>query len=200
MAKTPKARVTGEHYIDLQLWATAQYLLGIGVRAKKGKFHPLLAASVFAFFAFEAYLNEVGRQLDPKVWGREREFFAKGKYQGPLGKFKYLAAKTGYQYSSGTRPFQTVRGLAKVRDLLAHGRMETFDVRTSVNRADAIGLTPKIMEWGHLSFAKKAVVDIESLADGLMIAAKHTYGEWAVGYRSSAFVGISSSRSIHLEG
>ena len=199
MMKTPKVRITGVHYIDLQLWHTANYLLGIGVRRKKGKYHPLLAASVFAFFAFEAYLNEMGRWLDSEVWNREREFFAREKYRGTLGKFKYLAEKTGYTYSSDTRPFQTVRSLAKVRDLLAHGRVEAFDVRTSVSRADSVDLTPRLLEWGQVSFARRAIADVQNLSDGLMAAAKAKCGRWAAGYRSSAFVGVATSRLISLE-
>ena len=200
MARTPKVRVSGEHYVDLELWHTATYLLDIGANRTRGQFHPLLAASVFAFFAFEAYLNEVGRHLAPEVWARERDFFAKGKYQGTLGKFRYLADVTSYQYSSVTRPFQTVRLLARVRDQLAHGRVETFDVRTSLKKADSVGAKPSLRAWGKLSFAKRAIADIETLADGLMAAAKARRGQWAAGYRSSAFVGISSTGGIDLEG
>jgi hypothetical protein len=198
MAKTPKVRVTGEHHTDLALWFTANYLLGIGVRRKKGRFHPLLAASVFAFFAFEAFLNEVGRHLDPNAWRNERMFFSKGRFRGTLGKFRYLANKAGYTYSERAPPFETVRALAKVRDMLAHGRVEPFDVKVNVNLGDSVKLTPKIMDWGDVRFAKKAIADIETLADGLIAAAKSNCGEWTAGYRSSAFCG-GDFRKIHLE-
>jgi hypothetical protein len=199
VARTRNVRVSGEHYVDLELWHTATYLLDIGANRTRGQSHPLLAASVFAFFAFEAYLNEVGRRLAPDVWTKERTFFAKGKYQGTLGKFRYLSELTGYHYSASRRPFQTVRHLATVRDKLAHGRVETFDVRTSLKRADSVGTTPRLREWGELSFAKRAVADIKALADGLMAAAKARCGEWAAGYRSSAFTGISSIGGVDLE-
>ena len=107
--KATNVRVEGEHYIDLRLWATATYLLSLGVRRRRGSFHPLVAASVFAFFAFEAFLNEVGRQLYPAVWARERKSFVSGRYRGTLGKFKYLATKTSFAYCPDARPFQTVR-------------------------------------------------------------------------------------------
>lgn len=196
----PKLRVTGEHATDVLLWSTATYLLRIGTHRRKGYFHVFLAASLFAFFAFEAYLNEVGEPLAPEIWTSEREFFKKRKYRGTLGKFKYLAEKTGYKYSTAaTSPFQSVRQLAEVRDQLAHGRRETFDVMADPEHADSIGATPKLMAWGERSFAKRAVADVQTLADGLMAAAKATCGEWAAGYRSSAFVGVRSSRSISLE-
>jgi hypothetical protein len=199
VTRSPIVRVSGEHYVDLELWYTATYLLGIGANRSRGQFHPLLAASVFAFFAFEAYLNEVGRRLAPEVWDGERTFFAKGKYKGTLGKFRYLAELTKYPYSANRRPFQTVRLLATVRDKLAHGRVETYDVRTSLKRADSVGTTPKLRAWGTLPFAKRAVADIEALADGLMASAKAQCGEWAAGYRSSAFSGITDVGGVDLE-
>lgn len=199
MTGRPKLRVAGEHATDIRLWHTSTYLLQIGTSLEKGYFHPLLAASVFAFFAFEAYLNEVGRQLFPEVWKRERQLFTKGTYRGTLGKFKYLARKSGYRYSEATRPFRTVEHLVAVRDHLAHGRPETYDRKVSATRAESTGTNPKLMAWGQRSFADRAVTDVERLADGLMAAAKLKYGEAAVGFRSSAFVGVSSVGSISQE-
>jgi hypothetical protein len=199
MANRVTVRITGEHYTDIQLWHTATYLLDLGVRRRKGSFHPLLAASVFAFFAFEAFLNEMGRQLDPDVWKRERDVFGAGTYRGTLGKLKYLANKTGFVYRAGVRPYQTVRALASVRDALAHGRTEVFDARAAVDRADSVHPIPKLRKWGEVSFAKPAVADVEAIADGLMAAAKASCGEWAAGYRSSAFCGILGTRSTTLD-
>ena len=198
-AKPAKVKVTGEAYVDLELWFTATYLLGIGLRRRKGKAHPLLAASVFAFFAFEAFLNELGRHLEPETWSRERESFGRGKYQGTLGKLKYLAEKTGYTYETDKPPFQTIRALASTRDLLAHGRVECFDIRTTADRADSIRLTPGFMKWGDPKVAKMAVADILAIADGLMAAAKKSRGKWSAGYRSSAFEGIWSMGSTTLD-
>lgn len=197
--KAAKVKVTGEAYVDLQLWFTARYLLGIGLRRRKGGAHPLLAAAVFAFFAFEAFLNEVGRQLDPDTWSREREVFGRGRYQGTLGKLRYLAEKTGFVYATDKPPFQTIRALASTRDLLAHGRVELFDVRTTADRADSIQLTPGFMKWGNPKAAKGAIADVEAIANGLMAAAKKSHGQWAAGYRSSAFEGITSMGSTSLE-
>jgi hypothetical protein len=198
MAKAVKVRLAGEHYTDIHLWQTANYLLEIGVRRKNGGFHPLLASSVFALFAFEAFLNEVGRQLDSEVWSREREFFSTGTYRGTLGKLRYLAEKTDFAYRLDVRPFQTIRALATVRDTLAHGRTEAFDVETTVTRAESLHQAPKLRQWGQVLFARRAVADIEQIADGLMAAAKTKFGEWAAGYRSSAFYGAQGVRSTHL--
>ena len=194
-----KLRVTGEHATDIRLWDTATYLLQIGTARKKGRFYPLLAASAFAFFAFEAYLNEVGRKLFPELWQRERRLFTRAPYRGTLGKFKYLAQRTGYRYSEvAAGPFATVCGLERVRDQLAHGRAELYDVPATSRNAETIRAAPELMKWGERSFAEKAVADVGVLADGLMAAAKVKYGEYAAGHRSSAFVGVIGSRSISL--
>ncbi len=197
MRMVPKARITGENYMDLQLWDAARYFLDLGVHQKKGSFYPLLSASLFSFFAFEAYLNEVGRRLHPCVWERERDYFAKGKYQGTLGKFKYLAESTGYSYRPDTRPFQTVRALATVRSAITHGRAEVFDVKVNASQAESRVPLPKLEQWARVSFAEKAIADVEMLADGLMAAAKAKFGEWSAGYRSSGFTGITDFHSIH---
>ncbi len=197
MRKVLKARIAGERYIDLQLWDAAKYFLDLGVHQKKGSFYPLLAASLFSFFAFEAYLNEVGRRLAPGVWKRERDYFAKGKYQGTLGKFKYLADSTGYRYRPDTRSFQTVRALASVRNTIAHGRAEEFDVKVSASQAESRVPLPRLEQWARVSFAKRAIADVEILADGLIAAAKAKFGEWSAGYRISGFRGITASVSIH---
>ena len=198
MKPKTKARVQAEHYIDIQLWHTANYLYDIGRRRRKGWFHPMVAASIFAFFAFEAYLNEVGRQLCPDVWQNERKFFARGKYKGTIGKFNYLAEHTGYGYASGVRPFQTVRHLAQVRDSIAHGKTEIVDIEVSLKRADAVATDTKLSQWGERPFAKQALGDVLVLSNGLMAAATTKFGKYKAGYRSSAFVGVTGSRSIQV--
>ena len=102
-------------------------------------------------------------------------------------------------YRRNTRPFQTVRALAKVRNAITHGRAEVFDVKVSASHADSRVPLPKLDQWARVSFAKKAITDVEILADGLMAAAKAKFGEWSAGYRSLAFRGISGSHTIHLD-
>jgi hypothetical protein len=163
-------------------------------------FHPFLAARVFAFFAFESYLNELGRQLDPDVWARERDFFAKGTYRGTLGKFKYLAEKSEHTYEVGQRPFQTVRQLLHVCDYIAHGRAKLIEFKSDAKRAedDARGESA-LRAWGKRDFAERALADVEAVADGLITAARAKFGEWSVGYRVTAFTGISSMGGIDLD-
>jgi len=171
--KRRMARVAREHATDIELWHTATYLLQIGTTLEKGYFYPFLAASAFAFFAFEAYLNELGRRLFPDLWKRERKEFTRGPYLGTLGKFRYLAHRTGYAYSPTVRPFQTIKILASMRDHLAHGRAELYERTVRLARAESISnAPPKLMGWGRASFARRAIADVERVSDGLMAAAK----------------------------
>ena len=100
MRRPPEARITGEHYSDLRLWQTATYFLDLGVHRKEGSFYPLLAASLFSFFAFEAYLNEVGRQLDRDVWKRERDCFCEGEISRDPRKVQILGRQERIHVSS----------------------------------------------------------------------------------------------------
>jgi hypothetical protein len=49
--RTPKGCLSGEHYVDVELWHTATYRLDIGASQTRVHSHPLLAASVLAFLA-----------------------------------------------------------------------------------------------------------------------------------------------------
>jgi hypothetical protein len=202
MAKQKKpvarVRVTGEKYVDIQLWGTANYLLRLGNERDKGFYHPYIAASLFAFFAFEAFLNEVGRNLEPKVWEKERDFFKSGKYQGTLGKFKLLAEKVSFAYDTTKRPFQTAKELGRVRDRIAHGRVERFDEIIRADRLDAHVFELHFEKWGTKKAAERAMADIEQLADGLLAASKVTRGKYAAGYRGTAFHGVTAARHATL--
>jgi len=189
-----KARASGAHYTDITLWDTAMYLLHMGNERERGSAHPFLAAAVFAFFAFEANLNEMGRRLDPEVWAQERRHF---KRKITIREFRHLAELTGYTCSWGERPLQTVLELGTVRDALAHGRTEEYDEETTVELAEDVGGEPAIERWRTAHFARKAVEDVERAANGLFDAALARFPHMVWG-RASAFVGVSSESKIDI--
>lgn len=198
-AVVAKLRVEGEHFTYLRVWQTSKHLLAAGLEREQGSYYPLLAASVFAFFAFEGFVNELGRQIAPDVWTDERAFFARGEFRGTLGKFKYLAQLCDFHYNAGTRPFQTVRMLARARDVLVHNKTETFDLEVPAGAfADAEVPSPTMNEYADRDFASRAVVDVERLCDDLIASAKLKFGEFEVGYRHRAFDGISGTHSKSL--
>lgn len=90
--KEGRARITGEHYTHRYLWHAARTLSEKGKADETGGVL-LMAATLFAFFALEAYLNYIGPIVCPDEWASEREFFGgEGgeRYRGTLGKLHLL--------------------------------------------------------------------------------------------------------------
>jgi hypothetical protein len=81
---------------------------------------------LMAYFAFEAYLNLAGPRVDPEAWKNEKEFFNKDPYRGTRGKLNRICEKIGFKLESGKRPYQTIRELRRLRDFLAHGKLEAY--------------------------------------------------------------------------
>ena len=173
-----KVRLTGEHFTHEVLWGTAKRFLATGVEQPRGSFYPLLAALVFGYFAFEAYLNAALEDVAPDVWKDSRKFFAQGKYRGTLGKFEYLAELSKYAVDKLQRPFHTVRKLHEVRNLLAHAPVERFDVTVPVEKLDEPQPHPSVLhDYAAPEFADKALADVEALLDGLQVALVATFGD-----------------------
>lgn len=90
-----------------------------------GAFYDDMITMIFAFHAFEAYLNYVGDRLAPHVWKDERNYFRKEPYRGFDGKIrKVLELCEIAEPDRLTRPYSTVWLLKDLRDLIAHGKTE----------------------------------------------------------------------------
>ncbi len=186
-----KVRLEGEHLTHTTLWATAQRFLSTGLAEPKGSFHPLLAAVVFGYFAFEAYLNTALRAVAPDTWKDERRFFASGAYRGTLGKFQYLAESAGHSFEKSRRPFQTVKRLAEARDFLGHAKVEEFNVVVPVEKLDEPRPYPSILDtYSSPAFAKRAIEDVEKLSDALHHALLKRFGQLLFGSGAGAFSGV----------
>jgi hypothetical protein len=186
-----KVRLRGEHLTHTTLWSTAQRFLSTGLAEKKGGFYPLLAATVFAYFAFEAYLNTALRAVAPDIWKDERRFFACGNYRGTLGKLHYLAELAGLSVETSRRPFQTVNQLSEARDFLGHAKVEEFNVVVPVENLDEPRPYPSVLDkYSSPKFAKRAIEDVEKLADTLHRALLKRFGQLFFGSAAGAFSGV----------
>lgn len=206
MVSPRQAVITGQHYTDIQLWSTAEYLRRMADEMEQGMFHPYIASVTFAFFAFEAFVNEMGRRWAPQVFESkktEMNFFkARGQSPSSLSKFGYLAELASHTYSPGSRPFQTVRRVADLRDVLAHGRVEEYEVETTPAEADglSLGIRTHLLEFGEDTFVARAFEDIEALANGLIAAGKLKRDlAYRVVDRYNAFIGVSGTHHIGLK-
>jgi hypothetical protein len=160
----------GEDRPHLLLWAIVEEQAALANGRERDWSHPALVAMVFAFHALEAYLNFVGERLAPEIWENERDYFRSAGFDGKLRKVMDLV---GLPWTPGTRPLQTVLGLKRLRDLIAHGRAE---------RKESEVVHPAGSEAPYLSFTlrslftpktklPRAIQDVEQLADQIHVIA-----------------------------
>jgi hypothetical protein len=200
MAERPRVRVTGQHYTHRRLWRTAKHLHGLAVAKETRSYYPFLAATVFAFFAFEGFLNEVGRQIADDVWDKERELFSRGEFSGTMGKFLFLADRAELQVQKDRPPYQTVRLLASVRDILVHARTEEVDIELRTDDLNAVGVpAAKVDELGTRAYSSKALEAVEALSNQLMQAVFDKFGDTGVGHEGRAFEGVDGMHQASVE-
>jgi hypothetical protein len=194
-----RTHISGEHLTHRTLWHCAQVLFDKAQKEEEGSFCLNLAASLFIYLAFEAFLNYVGARAYCELWDDEKKFFSSGNHRGTLGKLNYIATDVNLALDKGRAPYQTVHLLNERRDKLVHARIEI--VNQSVNSSDSLGLSridPKIYSFGDPNFVERAFNDVEILCDQLLDAAKAKYGEEVVDYSLKAFVGMHSHQSAWI--
>jgi hypothetical protein len=122
------SRYDGAVYTHRELMATAEIFLCDGERIRKASRQKAMAASIFAWLAFEAYLNYVLEQVAPDAFKNERNFFREKKYSGVLGKQRWLL-----DHLKATPPRvierrrRVILELHRLRDTLVHAKPERFD-------------------------------------------------------------------------
>src|SRR5690606_33857575 len=117
--KRGRAHLTGEHFTHRYLWHCSLTLDAQASREEGGSAAFELAALLFVYLAFEAYLNYLGPRVCPEEWKDERKSFgaeSKNRFRGTLGKLRLVADRTGLVLDTGTRPYQTIAELDRRRD------------------------------------------------------------------------------------
>lgn len=138
---------------------------------------------VFAFHTLEAYLNFVGERLAPAIWADERNFFRKAPYRGFDGKLKkVLELCVMPQPDFSVRPYSVVPILKRLRDTIAHGKVDAFEstvVHPTGKEVDpyTTSLDLAVTEAG----AQQAVADLEAFVEELHTFAKVQLSDvWAM--------------------
>ena len=173
------AHLTGEVYNHRLLWHTVESLAARAREQQEGSYHAYLAAALFSYFAFEAFLNFLGDRVAHDAWGREREFFSKDPYRGTYGKLRYLSEACGYTMDATKRPAKSLQELAKARFAVTHARSETIDeVFRAAKSADLpMNKDPVLFAYGEPEFADRLISDVEAVADALLARAIMKEGE-----------------------
>ena len=110
-----------------------------------GAFYDDLVAMIFAFHAFEAYLNYAGEKVAPEIWQDERSYFKNDPYRGFDGKMRKVLELVGLPEPDRlVKPYSTVWLLKGFRDLIVHGKFEKIStvVEHSTNQEASWVRTP----------------------------------------------------------
>jgi len=116
-----------EAYNHRVLWRIGLRILDSAISSEDGpvQLQYSLGAILLLFFAFEGYMNWLGDRISPEVWEYEKDFFSRGPYQGPLGKYCFLAKILGLPRPDTSRGrFQTAKAVLNLRDMAVHPKTE----------------------------------------------------------------------------
>jgi hypothetical protein len=180
----------GEDLPHRLMWSIAEEHAELA-KAQRNWGSPSLVAMVFAFHAMEAHLNYVGLRLAPDIWEKEREYF---RTTGFRGKIREVMERAGVNWEPGKRPLQTVLGLEKLRNAIAHGRPEKL-AGTILHAQDT---EPPYPDFSLRSMftpkekMPKAVHDVEQFANTIQKAARRKLKVKDGWFRDAAFHGPQS--------
>jgi hypothetical protein len=119
-----RTTVEGEHFLHKILWITTKRQMEHAEEKPTGAFYDYLASMVFASHSLEAYLNFIGERLAPEFWQDERKHFRTIGFGGKVRKVLELSAVP--EPDEGSRPYRTILELKKLRDMIAHAKIERF--------------------------------------------------------------------------
>lgn len=128
-----------------------------------------LTAIVMAAFSFEGYLNYAGEEL-LKFWHELDSIRTEEK-------LSVLAIHLGFKPDFGCRPYQSLKELWKVRNLLAHPRTEYLSEMRDGPPTDPISYPETTWESKcKLETVERLVADVKAAALDLHKRAKLTVG------------------------
>jgi hypothetical protein len=178
------------------MWSIVKEQAALAEERERDWSNASLIAMVFAFHAMEAYLNYVGLRLAPEIWENERGHFQKSGFKGKLHE---VLDRAGLPWEPSKRPLQTVVGLQKLRNAIAHGKPEK---RVGSVQHPEGTLPPYPAFFLRSLFTPKskmlkAVHDVEELGNAIQKAAKPMLKAADVWFGKEAFQGPHSYSSRH---
>lgn len=123
------------------LWRCCEAMAAQAEKEKVGAFHFHLSEMLFAFLAYEAYLNIILRYMVPEAYEKERVTDLKEK-------LKAIENKVGLVVDRTKDPYATVAWHVQFRDFLVHGKPEEYEVSLALFRAKPhFPFNSKIGQW-----------------------------------------------------
>jgi hypothetical protein len=194
----------GEHRTHRHLWTGVLTLRHLSEQEKFGSDHPRLAASLFAYFALEAFLNYIGAQVAPEKWKNEHDEFSgrsnakqkdEPKYVGTPGKLDYLLDHLGIaaNFPKQDRPRSTIGEVNFLRDAVAHTRSEPIRQATRTRTGTVDVAKAGVYRLAEPEMLARVQKDVERLADAIIVAAQPylSHGHDAQ-HQTRAFHGVTS--------
>lgn len=145
------------------IMADATYsFLNKAKKIRKGSYYQIMGSLIFTAFTLEAYLNHLGEKLF-KYW----DYFEK---LSPSQKLDIITDELEVKRENGNRPFQTIIGLFRFRNAIAHGKSVYLKSATEIkcipesdNRNVDYDLETKWEKYCFLKNAERAMKDVEEI-------------------------------------
>jgi hypothetical protein len=195
--KSAKALITQTRAVHMyaSLWHASQCVLERGTEKEKDASSQFLSSIVLTAFAFEAYMNHVGKTL-PICW----QCFERLPTRDKLLKISELL---GVEFKRGERPFKTLQTLKNFRDVMAHGK--TDDIKEEsvapIELAEDLISQGLFKEWEQQittqEFAKLVRADVEEILTKIHAARpdpKENLFSFGLGFHTIEVVGENDGR------
>ena len=165
----PIHEIEGQSFTHQHLWNAAKALLAQPETRSPTDGYFRMAGMLMAYFAYEAYLNLVGLRVDQEAWKNEREFFSKRPYRGTEGKLSRICERIGIQVDRSKRPYRTMRELKKLRDFLAHGKLQSYAYEIGVPEGESPDMFAEVSIYKMVTRenADRALKDTEEFIEFL---------------------------------
>lgn len=111
----------GEENLHREVWCVVNRQIEHAKKEQRGSTYDYLVSMVFAFHALEGYLNFVGEKIDPPLWTTEKALFGSSLFvkMAKVCELCGIAAP-----ARGERPYSTVKELERLRDNIAHPKIQ----------------------------------------------------------------------------
>lgn len=161
--------ISEEIYTHESLWRSATALVNRLNEDAEDKHHLILPALITIYLAYEAFVNFCGFILLPSIWEKEKEQFKGKKLEDKLTTI--ISHLDGLQWDKGRRPYQTIIGLASVREYIAHGKVIVSDYIANV-QPDGSHFRFKHKWDNHLNAESvlKAQCDVKLFCQTILVA------------------------------
>jgi hypothetical protein len=168
--KDAETNINGQLFTHKFLWECCDIHSQAADKANAEKTGPIyheLSAMLFAYLSYEAYINFLGEKVAPDAWENERHFFNTDPYRGIAGKLKKICEVCNIKnIGTGKRPYQTIIELCKLRNLLAHGKTDKYEVTIKHQKSKEPRLFRNNLYQAVTSEKmKRAIVDVRQFAE-----------------------------------